>query len=71
MASVEQCETQSSGLSSLPKTLFDDTFKPCQEEEKDSDEESFHLPMLDCDDDLDCRLTYIHVKLAFINEFNF
>ncbi|KAJ8922216.1 hypothetical protein NQ315_004153 [Exocentrus adspersus] len=51
MATVDQCESQSSGL---PSTLnLFDTFKSEYEDEKDSDEESFHLPLLDCDDDVE------------------
>lgn len=49
MASVEQREaTHPAGLTSLE--LFD-KFKVL-DEDKDSDEESFHLPMLDSEEDI-------------------
>ncbi|KAJ8977564.1 hypothetical protein NQ317_005412 [Molorchus minor] len=50
MATVEQRDTQTSGLATLPNTL--DLYNDFKDD-KDSDEESFHLPLLDCDDDLD------------------
>ncbi|KAG5886230.1 hypothetical protein JTB14_029830 [Gonioctena quinquepunctata] len=53
-STVEPCENKSSGIATLSSTLeLFDTFKPSQDEEKDSDEESFHLPLLGCDDDMD------------------
>ncbi|XP_056636952.1 myb-like protein X [Diorhabda sublineata] len=46
---VEQAEIKTIGPLSSTLELFD-SFKS-QEEDKDSDEESFHLPLLGCDDD--------------------
>nr|XP_023026555.1 activating transcription factor 7-interacting protein 1-like [Leptinotarsa decemlineata]XP_023026556.1 activating transcription factor 7-interacting protein 1-like [Leptinotarsa decemlineata]XP_023026557.1 activating transcription factor 7-interacting protein 1-like [Leptinotarsa decemlineata]XP_023026558.1 activating transcription factor 7-interacting protein 1-like [Leptinotarsa decemlineata] len=57
-STIEPCESKPPGLSSLSNTLkLFDTFKSTRDEEKDSDEESFHLPMLGCDDDLDAKET--------------
>lgn len=47
MASVEQRESRTSISDTLD---FFDHFKTI-DEEKDSDEESFHLPLLDCEDE--------------------
>nr|CAH7747416.1 unnamed protein product [Callosobruchus chinensis] len=52
MASVQAPDNQSTVLATLPSGLLFDTFKSSPEDDKDSDEESFHLPMLDCDEDL-------------------
>ncbi|CAH1989381.1 unnamed protein product [Acanthoscelides obtectus] len=52
MASMKASENQATVLATLPSTLLFDTFKGSRDDEKDSDEESFHLPLLDCDEDL-------------------
>lgn len=56
MASVEQREaTHPAGLTTLE--LFD-KYKEL-EEDKDSDEESFHLPMLDSEEDLSINSKFL------------
>lgn len=51
-STVEQCESKSIGPLSSTLEMFD-TFKNAQDDDKDSDEESFHLPLLGCDDDME------------------
>lgn len=68
MASVEQRET----CSSIAETLeFFDHFKTA-DEEKDSDEESFHLPLLDCEDEThnsNFLLFFLKISLVIVMTF--
>lgn len=63
MASVEQREaTHPAGLSTLE--LFD-KFKVL-DEDKDSDEESFHLPLLDSEEDVSSSISKFYYILYFV-----